>query len=212
MTIVLALLCVVLPLFFHTARSLEPLPYRIDIDSGRHGSYPVHEFISTRLRAPQVNFLQWHPECDDGLYYFLTPRGWKVSDPGPMILDAAGNLIWSKHFDNKFGGQAYDLKVQKYLGEDYLTFWLGDDTIRGHGAGSYYMVGLPTTKPTLACTLPILKPPPAKLIIRHRPHRHCRQQPPRRPSRLHHHATRHSSPPHLPTHSRRRTPTRPQIQ
>lgn len=59
-----------------------------------------------------------------------------------MILDAKGSMIWSKHFDNQFGGQAYDLKVQRYKGEDYLTFWLGDDRIRGHGAGEYYMVGL----------------------------------------------------------------------
>ena len=57
-----------------------------------------------------------------------------------MILDAAGSLIWSKHFDNDFGGQAYDLKVQKYHGEQYLTFWLGDDTVRGHGWGHYYML------------------------------------------------------------------------
>ena len=100
----------------------------------------MRKFVSSRLRAPDVNFLQWHPSCDDGLHYFITPRGWKVSDPGPMVLDGAGSLIWSKHFDNKFGGQAYDLKVQKYRGEDYLTFWLGDDTDRGHGDGKYYML------------------------------------------------------------------------
>ncbi|KAK3719039.1 hypothetical protein LTR37_004603 [Vermiconidia calcicola] len=57
-----------------------------------------------------------------------------------MILDGDGTLVWSKHFANKFGGQAYDLKVQKYKGEGYLTFWLGDDTVRGHGAGHYYML------------------------------------------------------------------------
>ena len=124
-------------------QSLKPPDYRSDIDNGNSGSYPVQKFVSSKLRAPQVNFLQWHPECDDGLSYFITPRGWKVSDPGPMILDGAGTLIWSKHFANQFGGQAYDLKVQRYLGEEYLTFWLGDDTIRGHGAGHYYMVCLP---------------------------------------------------------------------
>ena len=133
----LSLLCLQL---FHVVQALKPPAYRADIDHGKYGSYPVKKFISSKLRAPEVNFLQWHPECDDGLYYFISPRGWKVKDPGPMILDGQGNLIFSKHFDNKFGGQAYDFKVQRYLGEDYLTFWLGDDTVRGHGAGHYYML------------------------------------------------------------------------
>lgn len=57
-----------------------------------------------------------------------------------MILDGDGNLVWTDHFSNKFGGQAYDLRVQNYRGEEYLTFWLGDDRVRGHGAGHYYMV------------------------------------------------------------------------
>jgi len=38
-----------------------------------------------------------------------------------MILDGDGSMIWSEHFANDFGGQAYDLKVQKCKGEDYLT-------------------------------------------------------------------------------------------
>lgn len=58
-----------------------------------------------------------------------------------MILDDTGSLVWSKHFDNEYGGQAYGLKVQQYRGTDHLTFWLGDDTVRGHGAGQYYIVG-----------------------------------------------------------------------
>ena len=133
----LSLLCFVL---IQLSCSAKPPDYRPELDSGEHGSYPVQKFVSSKLRAPEINFVQWYPDCDDGLHYFITPRGWKVSDPGPMILDGAGSLIWSNHFDNKFGGQAYDLKVQKYRGEDYLTFWLGDDTDRGHGDGKYYML------------------------------------------------------------------------
>ena len=63
-----------------------------------------------------------------------------MSNPGPMIFDGDGSLIWSEYFSNQFGGQAYDLKVQRYRGDDFLTFWLGDDTVRGHGAGHYYTV------------------------------------------------------------------------
>lgn len=112
--------------------ALRPLPYDAQIDNGKQGSYPLlPNFATSEVRAPRINFETWSPECDDGRYYFVTPRGWKVNKPGPMILDAAGNLIWSKHFDNEFGGQAYDFKVQSYRGEQVLTFWLGDDTVRG---------------------------------------------------------------------------------
>lgn len=103
-------------------------------------SYPIHTFVSSKVKAPIVDFAERSSACNDGSYYFITPRGWKVSDPGPMILDGDGNLIWTDHFSNKFGGQAYDLRYQKYRGEEYLTFWLGDDRVRGHGAGHYYMV------------------------------------------------------------------------
>ncbi|KAI6798865.1 hypothetical protein KC361_g3143 [Hortaea werneckii] len=117
-----------------------PRPYDKSLDIGIRGSYPVKKGISSKLTSPETNILRWSPECDDGRYYFATPRGWKVPQPGPMILDAKGSMIWSQHFDNEFGGQAYDLKVQRFKGEDHLTFWLGDDRIRGHGAGEYYML------------------------------------------------------------------------
>ncbi|GAB1735798.1 hypothetical protein NU219Hw_g5143t2 [Hortaea werneckii] len=117
-----------------------PRPYDKSLDIGIRGSYPAKKGISSKLTAPETNILRWSPECDDGRYHFIAPRGWKVPRPGPMILDAEGSMVWFQHFDNEFGGQAYDLKVQQYKGEDYLTFWLGDDRIRGHGAGEYYML------------------------------------------------------------------------
>ncbi|KAG9809618.1 hypothetical protein KCU63_g21494, partial [Aureobasidium melanogenum] len=30
--------------------------------------------------------------------------------------------------------------VQEYKGDQYLTYWQGDDRVRGHGAGDYYML------------------------------------------------------------------------
>jgi hypothetical protein len=118
----------------------RPPPYDEAFDNGTYGYYPVRVYATEDHASPQTNFLQWNPRCDDGLLYFITPRGWGIPDPGPMILDGRGNLVWTEHFDNKFGGQAYGLMVQEYMGQDYLTFWLGDDRVRGHGAGSYYMV------------------------------------------------------------------------
>lgn len=111
------------------------------IDNGAWGYYPTSDYVTEKgLNGPHVNTLQWDPRCSDGLLTFITPRGWGIQNPGPMILDQQGDLIWAKHFDNQYGGQAYDFKVQKYGGEDYLTFWLGDDRVRGHGSGSYYML------------------------------------------------------------------------
>jgi hypothetical protein len=111
------------------------------VDNGSFGYYPTHSFNTAKeLNSPQTNFLQWNTQCDDGHLYLITPRGWGIQNPGPMLLDERGDLIWAKHFDNEFGGQAYDAMVQAYQGQDYLTFWLGDDRIRGHGSGFYYML------------------------------------------------------------------------
>jgi len=118
-----------------------PPAYSEAVDNGTYGYYPIRTYATADdITSPQTNFARWSPRCDDGLLYFITPRGWSLPDPGPMILDHQGELIWSKHFDNLFGGQAYDLMVQEYQGQDYLTFWLGDDRVRGHGSGFYYMV------------------------------------------------------------------------
>jgi len=111
------------------------------VDNGTFGYSPSRTFVTEDgISAPHTNWLQWDQQCDDGKFYFLTPKGWSISQPGPMILDWRGELVWSKHFDNEWGGQAYDLMVQHYQGQDYLTFWTGDDQIRGHGSGAYMMV------------------------------------------------------------------------
>ena len=123
------------------ASPLSPPDYNEAVDNGTFGYYPIRTYATAEdVESPQTNFLQWSPQCDDGLLYFITPRGWGLPRPGPMILDSRGELVWSKHFDNKFGGQAYDLMVQRYQEQDFLTFWLGDDRVRGHGSGFYYMV------------------------------------------------------------------------
>jgi hypothetical protein len=65
----------------------------------------------------------------------LTPRG-GIAPPQATILDRSGHLIWS------IGGydQIYNLMVQEYNGQNYLTFWAGNDAVGGHGTGFYYMV------------------------------------------------------------------------
>jgi hypothetical protein len=115
--------------------------YNKAIDNGTFGYYPAQTFMTEDgISAPRTNWLQWHEQCDDGEFYFLTPKGWSIAEPGPMILDSHGDLVWSKHYANEWGGTAYDLMVQHYQGQEYLTFWMGDDQIRGHGSGAYMMV------------------------------------------------------------------------
>jgi len=129
----------------HLARTDDlrspPPPFNPEVESGNLGYYPTRQYATAPdVRSPQTNWLKWNERCDDGLQYFITPRGWSEPRPGPMILDRTGELVWAHHFENKYGGQAYDFMVQQYKGEDYLTFWLGDDRIRGHGSGAYYML------------------------------------------------------------------------
>lgn len=101
---------------------------------GLFGLFPTQNLNSFEIDSPVVDLFQWDPRCDYG-YVFLGPRGRSVTNPGPVILDARGNVVWiGTQFD-----QATDVKVQRYRGQDYLTFWSGrDDSI--HGYGSYYMV------------------------------------------------------------------------
>ncbi|KAK3714349.1 hypothetical protein LTR37_007935 [Vermiconidia calcicola] len=120
---------------------LPPPDYDEAVDNGTYGFYPTRSYSTAEdVKAPETNFLQWDSQCDDGMMYFITPRGYSLPRPGPMILDRRGELVWAHHFENKFGGQAYDFMVQEYKGEDYLTFWLGDDRVRGHGSGFYYLL------------------------------------------------------------------------
>jgi hypothetical protein len=101
-----------------------------------YGYYPYRSYQTTDLISPQFRNMVDSPQCHDNRYTFFTPRGFSISAPGPMIVDSHGELVWAKSTE----GQAYDFKVQEYKGEQYLTYWQGDDKVRGHGAGDYYMV------------------------------------------------------------------------
>ncbi|KAJ8064325.1 hypothetical protein OCU04_006670 [Sclerotinia nivalis] len=129
-----SLLTLLLPIL--TVAEIGPFYGDDAFDAGSYGSYPIHTYMSTDVVSPRLNMLRSSTLCRNYLYWVLSPRGRSISDPGPMILDSAGNLIWTK------GGydQVYNLQVQDFLGEKYLTFWAGTDAVQGHGAGSYYML------------------------------------------------------------------------
>lgn len=106
-----------------------------DYETGDLGGWPHQVYRSSPVIGPVLNYMQESEQCyRRGGYTMITPRGNSVSTPGPVILDEQGNLVWTKYY-----GSSYNLKVQQYRGEDYLTFWVGKD-LGGHGSGSHYMV------------------------------------------------------------------------
>jgi hypothetical protein len=63
---------------------------------------------------------------------FVAPRSGPGQD-GPMIVDAAGNLIWAKALTG--GISASDFREQSYQGQPVLTWWQGTVTATGQGIG-----------------------------------------------------------------------------
>ncbi|GMG43718.1 unnamed protein product [Aspergillus oryzae var. brunneus] len=103
-------------------------------DIGLLGAHPVTKYESFDLASPEPNILKWDPRCEDK-YVFLSPRGHFYPHPGPLIFDNKGDLVW---MEDRFG-MVMDFRVQRYRGEDYLTFWVGeDDGTRGLGLDSTY--------------------------------------------------------------------------
>lgn len=107
-------------------------------NDAEYGFYVTQTFKSSPqvTGVPVVNFMEPFTRCDDGSYLLITPRG-KVAESTPMILDVNGSLVWAA--TEKYG-QVYNLQVQSYKGQEYLTFWAGDDTVGGHGVGTHYML------------------------------------------------------------------------
>lgn len=109
-------------------------------DKGEYGDFVKEDYKSVGLTsAPRPNVFERVPgacEGDDGLMVMVTLRGGAVPQPGPSILDGQGRLVWS----NTNYVQPYNLQVQTYRGEQFLTLWAGNDGVKGHGSGFYYMV------------------------------------------------------------------------
>lgn len=103
-------------------------------DLGLHGFGPSQRYVSFDKESPVVEISPADAKCDPR-YTFLAPRGDSVKNPGPMILDAHGELVWMKHER----GKTQDFKVQRFKGQDYLTYWLGDED-HDNGRGSWHMV------------------------------------------------------------------------
>ncbi|KAL4744396.1 hypothetical protein BDW72DRAFT_92940 [Aspergillus terricola var. indicus] len=118
---------------------LSRFDFRADLswyDLGAYGFGPSRGYVSFQYESPLVQIAQTDNGTGcDARYTFLAPRGDSVAHEGPMILDAQGELVWMKHnWDT-----THDFKVQRYRGQDYLTYWEGSQ-VEGRGYGSWYML------------------------------------------------------------------------
>ncbi|KAJ5831804.1 hypothetical protein N7474_000115 [Penicillium riverlandense] len=106
-----------------------------EYSNGEFGSWPVHNYRSSDIQGPLLNYWSHSRACDDGKYTLLTPRGASVNQSGPTIIDEDGNLVWFKEY-----GSTYNANVYQFRNESYLTFWAGKDSFGGRGDGTLYML------------------------------------------------------------------------
>ncbi|OTB04720.1 hypothetical protein M426DRAFT_261680 [Hypoxylon sp. CI-4A] len=112
--------------------------YDFGYDKTAYGPHPLTIFKSAaQLEVPKLNVLQSSSACESSLYTLLTPRGGATREAQATIFDTNGDLVWTSGWR---GQQLYNLMVQEYRGEKYLTFWAGNDAVGGHGAGTVIML------------------------------------------------------------------------
>jgi Arylsulfotransferase (ASST) len=83
------------------------------------------------LHPPTVTVTASSPAVAAG-DVFIAPYG-GPGQPGPMILDPAGGLVWFKPLPRYTS--ATNFHVQEYLGRPVLTWWQGDISVHGFGTG-----------------------------------------------------------------------------
>lgn len=110
--------------------------YWANYESGAMGQYPQVTYASSRMSHPQIHVAKWNESCDQYGYVLMSPHGKRIADNKLMLLDHQGNLVWY----TQETGAIHNIQVQRYNGDDYITYWVGDDEFYGHGAGFFKMV------------------------------------------------------------------------
>ncbi|KAI1259051.1 Arylsulfotransferase-domain-containing protein [Xylariaceae sp. FL1019] len=123
--------------FIAPVRAIEPFSSKYLYELGFYGLYATSSFKSTDLEVPLLNFPRWdEANCNNG-YYVFAQKGKLVPNPGATIFDAKGELVWA---DENLG-VVFNLQIQTYQGEEYLTFWSSPEgSTHGYGRGTYYML------------------------------------------------------------------------
>ncbi|KAK5372614.1 hypothetical protein LTR20_001644 [Exophiala xenobiotica] len=121
---------VAIPLFVWLSPSLNPTLY----DWGFYGACPLQTFVSSDLVVPRVSTARSHSDCDNG-FVFLTVGGASTGPTGPTILNSDNELVWK----SESYAVTTNLQVQRYKGQDYLTFWSGKK-LGTKGVGVYYLL------------------------------------------------------------------------
>ncbi|KAJ5546578.1 hypothetical protein N7494_004163 [Penicillium frequentans] len=132
------LITLIVALRFLALPNLQRLHLQIGVslfDDGFYGFYPTRKYVSFEYESPAVELATWSPRCSND-YTFMAPHGNAVENPGAMILDSLGNLVWMM---KPRSDKIQDFRVQEYLGEQYLTYWHGKAD-GGHGRGAWSML------------------------------------------------------------------------
>lgn len=108
-----------------------------EYSEGTLGAWPHQTYRSSPAIGPLLNIQKDHPTCHDNKDHLLLmgPWGTEVSNPGPMILDTYGGLVWN---DPVRYGKTWAFDVRFLDDEPYLSFWASKDP--ASEVGHWYMV------------------------------------------------------------------------
>ena len=91
----------------------------------------VQSFVSRPdLSPPAVEFGHPPAAADRSFFMAAGPGG---AQPGLMIVDARGELVWFS--PGPHGKRVMDFRTQSYRGQTVLTWWEGTVTLTGYGMG-----------------------------------------------------------------------------
>ncbi|KAL1849405.1 hypothetical protein Daus18300_013287 [Diaporthe australafricana] len=102
---------------------------------GLRGLAPSTQYESFKARTPSFEFPRWDARCSQE-YVFLGWRGHEVEEPGAVILDNKGELVWRQTGSDI---DQNDVRPQIYRGETFLTFQM-DGPNGNKSQGYWYMM------------------------------------------------------------------------
>ncbi|KAJ0121890.1 hypothetical protein J7T55_002399 [Diaporthe amygdali] len=102
---------------------------------GLYGLAPSTQYESFAALTPSLEYPRWDARCSQD-YVFLGWRGHEVDEPGAVILDNKGDLVWRQTGSDE---DQNDVRPQMYRGERFLTFQM-DGPNGNRSQGYWYMM------------------------------------------------------------------------